>query len=81
MIDDIHPVTRLAIYRRHLNRKPRKDIMREFGLSYDRISEVIVFMKEQEAAATALVWDAVILPGWKCHGQLTPDQARLYPTG
>lgn len=26
------------------------------------------------------VWDAVVLPGWQCHGELTPEQARMYPS-
>ncbi|MGI9485491.1 MAG: hypothetical protein ACR2RF_06330 [Geminicoccaceae bacterium] len=68
MIDDIHPVTRAAIYRRYVQRKSRKQIMVEFGLSYDRTSEVIDLMKAKEAETQALEWDAVISPGWERHG-------------
>jgi len=25
------------------------------------------------------VWDAVIEPGWQCHGELTAAESRLYP--
>ena len=25
-------------------------------------------------------WETLIRPGWQCHGELTPDQARMYPT-
>jgi len=24
-------------------------------------------------------WETLILPGWQCHGELTPGQARRYP--
>lgn len=63
-----------------------KHLATDYGIPETTVRAIIRDSKITDRPRLAIVprecpvWNAVISPGWHCHGTLTPEQARLYPS-